>query len=1046
MNSKNADSYTLKATVKRNSILALMIIMFIVGAIILFYRFSTSEKRANILISEELASRKSADNIELFLSSNTDSVKLVAYTLDEMLITGKSDEDIQDFLVRQSAAKKSAIDPDSTGFYGYINGRFFSGLNWIPPEGYDATIRPWYTKPFDDPENVTILDPYLDLETGIYKLALGKVLVDGKSVVSMDLPFTPIQLMVEKAVKDNDIDMCMVISDENLVIAHSDRTEVGRDYDEEIDTLGAMIARNLQGEDDYSFEFTYGNADYIVYVAYIQGGFKCITANNATVAYKPLRWILAATVAIIAFIIAVALYMLYLSMKAVNTSEIPPGENITAEKSPVAKSDSLLGRLINSGNSTPLSTKIHWLVFTVLIVAEVLICTSSIVQSRNAVRTSVQQRMLDIANCASGAVDGDLLIDIKAEDEGTKKYQQIYDALAVFRDNVEVEYVYGIRAEKDGRFTFTVDPTIIDPGEFGSEVKNTDALYQASQGIPSVDEVSYTDAWGSFYSAYSPVLDSKGNIAGIIGVDFSADWFDGQMNYHTQQILITYLIIFVLTTILSWLLSYVLIRTITEPLIRMSAVAVRYEKGDYSERIEMDRGDEIGVLSHTLQEMAGSLQEQIIKANEANEAKSIFLANMSHEIRTPINAILGMTEMILRETKESKIRSYATNAKNAGKDLIKLINAIPNFSNEVASHVESDESANPIPNFIAPNARILVVDDNAININVFSNLIESIRVQLDSAESGDKALELMAKNKYDLIFLDHMMPEKDGIETLHEMKALEDCINKDTPVICLTANAIKGAKEFYLSKGFDDYLTKPIDPAILNQFLMNYIPEEKIILQADEEKDIPEKETETDNSALSWLYFQNVIDHKEGLKNNGSEKAYLSILKAYYDQMDSTAKELEDLYHQNDIERYTIKVHALKSSSRLIGAMDLGEKAQELENAGKSQNIEYIDNNHRKFISEYLSLKDILKPAAVDDKALESEDDKPVADESRMNKVFCDLKAAAEDMDTIRIDEIFDEMNSYRVPEKYAELYNKVKAVADEFDYSGITELLQEEV
>ena len=126
--------------------------------------------------------------------------------------------------------------------------------------------------------------------------------------------------------------------------------------------------------------------------------------------------------------------------------------------------------------------------------------------------------------------------------------------------------------------------------------------------------------------------------------------------------------------------------------------------------------------------------------------------------------------------------------------------------------------------FVAPGARVLVVDDSEVNLKVFASLLNRTRMQIETADSGDACIELFKRNFYDVIFLDHMMPDKDGIETLREMKACIDTPNLKTPVICLTANAISGMREMYMEAGFDDYLTKPIDTGKLENMLLQYLP------------------------------------------------------------------------------------------------------------------------------------------------------------------------------------------------------------------------------
>ena len=130
--------------------------------------------------------------------------------------------------------------------------------------------------------------------------------------------------------------------------------------------------------------------------------------------------------------------------------------------------------------------------------------------------------------------------------------------------------------------------------------------------------------------------------------------------------------------------------------------------------------------------------------------------------------------------------------------------------------------------FTAPNAHVLVVDDNTINRMVFINLLKQTKIQIDEAKSGMECLEKVQEKRYDLIFLDHMMPEMDGVETLHHMKAMDTYPCKDTPVIALTANAISGAHEMYLKEGFTEYLSKPIQPEKLEKMIVSMLPQELV--------------------------------------------------------------------------------------------------------------------------------------------------------------------------------------------------------------------------
>lgn len=177
--------------------------------------------------------------------------------------------------------------------------------------------------------------------------------------------------------------------------------------------------------------------------------------------------------------------------------------------------------------------------------------TLSTLAKRN-LREQIDQRMLDISNTAAYMLNGDELKLLKKEDEGTESYNRALDTLRAFQDNIQLDYIYGIRQMPDGSFTFTIDPTVEDPGEFGSPIVSTEALRSAANGVAAVDKKAYTDEWGRFYSAYSPVFDSDGNVAGIVGVDFDAKWYDGKLNGNRTASIIILMTALTIAIILSF--------------------------------------------------------------------------------------------------------------------------------------------------------------------------------------------------------------------------------------------------------------------------------------------------------------------------------------------------------------------------------------------------------------------------------------------------------------------------------------------------------------
>ncbi len=274
---------------------------------------------------------------------------------------------------------------------------------------------------------------------------------------------------------------------------------------------------------------------------------------------------------------------------------------------------------------------------------------------------------------------------------------------------------------------------------------------------------------------------------------------------------------------------------------------------------------------------------------------------------------------------------------------------------EEAFRRSSSERINYKEKFTAPGARVLVVDDTPVNLTVFVNLLKRTGIQIDTAESGDEGISLFIKTHYDVIFLDHMMPNKDGIETLREMKGITDTPNTGTPVICLTANAISGMREMYTNAGFDDYLTKPIDAERLEMMLLQYLPKDKVDVASDGD--------DTDDYVLpDFLYNLKELDVDSGLTYCGDAEDYLMTLRMYLDSAEQKAKEIEKYWDERDIKNTTIKVHALKSSSHAIGALELGEFAAKLEKAGNNGDVEVLDKELGELVSRYRQLARDLEP------------------------------------------------------------------------------------
>lgn len=261
----------------------------------------------------------------------------------------------------------------------------------------------------------------------------------------------------------------------------------------------------------------------------------------------------------------------------------------------------------------------------------------------------------------------------------------------------------------------------------------------------------------------------------------------------------------------------------------------------------------------------------------------------------------------------------------------------------VAPLTEGVDRERTVAGFTAPDARILAVDDNTMNLELYKGSLKDTRAHIDTAVNGVEALELISRNSYDLIILDHMMPVMDGMETLKTIKKQDLC--PGVPIIVITANAVSGEKSSYLNAGFDDYLSKPVSSRQLWEAVRKHLPE-RLICTAEKAQSAQSCGKGVMGRLAEFLDTTSALQYC-----CESEELYLQILGTYLEE-DKTEL-IKQYFGSMDEDNYRIQIHALKSTSRTIGATALSDEALALENAAKSGDIEYITGNTERVLTDY---------------------------------------------------------------------------------------------
>ena len=716
----------ISASALRGAAISVLVILFFLSVIIAYYVMLTSETRQRLIKSSELVAVTAAQEINLYLSNGIYAMKLACHELDSLLRDERPQNEIREYLVDHFAVVESITSGNAVALYGLFNGEHITGDDWVPPPDFEPTERPWYIDARANSGQVAVVDPYLDARTNTVMISLSKMLCDGKSVATMDFSLKRLQVITEEIAAQNESDMQIVLDRKYNVLAHSDPSELGKNYIAENGTLGRALIDVLRLSNERFFSFSFGGAEYIVYTVPVADDWLCLSVFDATSSFRRLRNLLIFTIVTLVLVVSVlSLIIGYSSRKAYLAQEMKK-EAERADAASEAKSSFL------SNMSHEIRTPIN----AVLGMNEMVLRESddqqSVIEYSENIRTA-GHTLLGLVN--------DILDFSKIEAGKMEIIPADYDISSLINDLVNMIQT---RADDKG-LQLKLDFDEKMPKHLnGDEVR----IKQVVTNILT-NAVKYT---------------KKGSVTFRIGYERISD----------------------------------------DP------------EGVFLDFSVSDTG--IGIKPEDMSKLFSEFERIEEKRNRNIEGTGLGM-----------NITKRLLEMMGTSLKVESVYGEGSTFSFRLRQKVVSWEELGNY--EAAYRASLSERKKYRETFTAPDAVVLVVDDTPMNLTVFKSLLKTTKVQIDTADGADEGLALARDKKYDILFIDHLMPEKDGIEMLHELRTGTNHPNLKTPAICLTANAISGAKERYLAEGFEGYLSKPVEGAALEASLIKYLPPEKVVLQ-----------------------------------------------------------------------------------------------------------------------------------------------------------------------------------------------------------------------
>lgn len=364
---------------------------------------------------------------------------------------------------------------------------------------------------------------------------------------------------------------------------------------------------------------------------------------------------------------------------------------------------------------------------------------------------------------------------------------------------------------------------------------------------------------------------------------------------------------------------------------------------------------------------------------------------------------------------------------------------LPNMGHETRTQMSPHKrrKENRQATFTAPDATILLVDDNKVNLKVAEGLLRPYRMHVDVADNGRLAIDMVKNQTYDLIFMDHMMPQMNGIEAARTIRSLDGERFRTIPIIALSANAVREDMELFLEAGMNDFVPKPIEMRVMDGILRKWLPDHKVVSNRNTEKEVNTERNGNvsvpdDTSSLPWK--MEGIDVAAGMEYSGNdEDLYREVLSDYMDTIEVKASVIEKAVEEEDLETYTIEVHSLKSTSRSIGAIELSELAKDLESSGKNGEWGSIIARTPALLTMYRGLYQVILPYHTTHTTAGQK--QPVNNDELM-ELLGQFLDSMDTYDSIRGEEIVAELSKYDFTDSWDKYMKETADAMGRLDYN----------